>query len=85
MLLLLFRDLTRHQRRECVVELQALIEANRVARGQMKKGKLEATSNERVRAVFKDVPPPHKRAKRPPRARPPDAPMDDYPDPSDRK
>lgn len=57
MLLVLFRDLTRHQQREVITELQAMHEANQMARSEMKHSKLDAVSNEEVRARFKDVPP----------------------------
>jgi hypothetical protein len=57
-LLVLFRELSAHQQDELLNEMTAMQEANRIARSQLKRGKLDAVSNEEVREKFKDVPPP---------------------------
>lgn len=54
-MLFLFRQLSHHQQREKILNLQALVDANRVAARQVK-GKLVPASNEDVRAAFRDVP-----------------------------
>lgn len=66
MLLLLFRDLSRNQQRELIIETQALFEANQIVKGQLKTKKLKPAGNEVVRAAFKDVPPPRKPKKKNP-------------------
>lgn len=56
-LLLLFRDLSRHQQREMIIDLQAMFEANKIAKAELQGKPLRAVSNEEVRAAFKDAPP----------------------------
>lgn len=83
--LFLFRGLSQHQQREVIMKLRALIDANIITQSLIGKRRLDPTSNEVVRAAFKDIPPPagrtavKKRAKKP--GRPPGAPLDDYPEP----
>lgn len=55
-LLLLFRELSKHQRNELIGELMAMQEANRDIRPMLKRGKLDAVSNESVRAALGDSP-----------------------------
>lgn len=76
MVLLLFRRLSYHQQRESVLEMHALAEANRISESYMKSAELRPISNEDVRAVFKDIPPPRRASRKD--GRPPDAPWDDY-------
>lgn len=83
MILFLFRDLSAHQQRELISEMRALCDANRITRDKMHVRQFHPTSNEAVKAAFKDVPPPatarriRKRPKKPP-GRPPGAPLDDF-------
>lgn len=84
----MFRQLSAYQQREWLDELTALIEANAISTKKLLRGKnLRPTSNETVRAAYKDVPPHivkrNGKKKRP--GRPDDAPMDDYPEPGGEK
>lgn len=81
MALILMRELSMHQQREVIQKIRALVDANRVIRTQLK-SPLSATSNETVRAAFKDIPVPQqkKNARAPKKAqgRPPGTELDDY-------
>lgn len=82
MLLLLFRELSGHQQREQIIKMQALFEANRIIKMQLNGRELNATSNEAVRAAFRDVPSPRKNAasKRKGQSRDGDSLMGDFPE-----
>lgn len=73
MLLLLFREMSAHQQREFIIELQAMSEANRYSTTKLKGKPLRTASNEAVKAAYKTIPPPaaatrhHKRTKKKPR------------------
>ena len=66
MILLIVKELTLQQQRELVMELRALLDANRVARHQMNGKQFRTASNEIVRAAFHEVPTPAKESKKKP-------------------
>lgn len=78
--LFLFRGLPIIQQRKVILNMRALIEANRVSRSHMGGKPLRTVSDEDVKAAFKTAPttiePPAKPKKKPP-GRPPDAAMPD--------